>query len=92
MQVDDVDESFVKLDDSIFDDFRKREEKLEEELRRKDALIQRLLQENQQIVNKAQKAAEGESAADSYTKFIEKRLEESQEENRRYHAKYVDMR
>ena len=32
------------------------------------------------------------SAADVYTEFIEKRLEECLEENRRYHAKYVDMR
>ena len=33
-----------------------------------------------------------ESAADVYTVFVEKRLEECQEENKRYHAKYIDMR
>ena len=28
----------------------------------------------------------------TYTTFIEKRLEECQAENKRYHAKYIDMR
>ena len=93
VDVEDMDESsFMKLDDSIFMDFREREEKLEDEIRKKDELIKKLQEENHQAAIQAKKVAEGETATDTYTRFIEKRLEECQEENRRYHAKYVDMR
>ena len=37
--MDSMDASLIKLDDSIFVDFRKREEKLEEEIRKKDEQI-----------------------------------------------------
>ena len=38
----------MKLDDSIFMDFREREEKLEDEIRKKDELIKKLQEENHQ--------------------------------------------
>ena len=41
-QMDSMDASMIKLDDSIFIDFRKREEKLEEEILKKDELIRQL--------------------------------------------------
>ena len=38
-QMESEEHSFMKLDDSIFVDFRKREEKLEEEIKKKDEMI-----------------------------------------------------
>lgn len=37
-------------------------------------------------------AAQADVKDHAFVKFLQKRLEESLEENKRYHAKYVDMR
>ena len=77
------------------EDFKRREVKLEEELRLREEEIERL---------KAQGPSFGrgtftnmdrhheEAKESKYVQFVEGRLEECLEENKRYHRKYVDMR
>ena len=69
-------------------DFKAREAVLEQELRLKDETISQLETASQQIVKDA---STGQKQS-SYLSFMEQRVEDCLEENRRYHAKYVDIR
>ena len=82
-------------------DFRKREDKLEQEIREKDEQIRRLQEGDamRQTVAKMRMTGfagapdKGEELKDNaYVRFVEKRLQEVLQENKRYHDKYADIR
>ena len=100
--IDNIESTLSKIDDNMerfVVNFRKREIVLEDEIANKDEQIRSL----QDRVLRGTKSGGGfgDFSADTlqgdlkdhaFVKFVQKRLEESLAENKRYHAKYVDMR
>lgn len=92
----------------FFDDFKKREDAFEVTLKSKDDQIQKLQEQNSSLqrlnqtkssLSSRERELGGNGPAQSeadgqkyYVPFLEKRLAECLEENKRYHAKYVDIR
>lgn len=80
--------------DRFITDFRKRESRLEEELKTKEELIRSLKEENLRQTKSrgfGHNMNEDEKST-NYVEFLQKRLDETLAENKRYHAKYIDMR
>lgn len=98
--IDNIENTLSKIDDNMeafVVNFRKREIILEEEISAKDDQIKQL----QDRVLRGTKTGgfgdfsaeiEGDLKDHALVKFMQKRLEESLAENKRYQAKYVDMR
>lgn len=81
--------------DKFVKDFRRRENKLEDELKSKDKLIKQLKEDKMKSTKTRGFGLNGKTDEDNnnnYVSFLEKRLEETLEENKRYHSKYVEMR
>lgn len=81
-------------DIDMIQEFKQREEQMQQELAVKQAEIDQLKQENIELRSSKAKNGENGAATDNkqYTKFLEQRIQECTEENKRYLAKYSDLR
>ena len=82
----------------IIAEFKKREEKMTQELQQLNNEITDLKLENQELIKTSNPKTDRstEVAANShyqkYTKFLEKRIQECMQENKRYLSKYSELR
>ena len=73
--------------------FKQREERMTAEIKEKQTEIEALKSENQALIKGSIKPETGGAVpSQKYTFFLEKRISECLEENKRYLSKYSDLR
>ena len=74
----------------IISQFKQREEQLNQELALKQTELEELRKENMKLTKENMSSADPKDSR--YTKFLENRIKECTEENKRYLTKYADLR